>query len=263
MYMFIVIEEAWESTGISTFQRFSNSAWTSLHLVLKSLKPFLEHNALKHQPTTTKTETSMEKPHAWIRWQWSGNQHRKIPGAFHGQWVHSHALPATPACMQMEDLKAFFFDSKLKPNASPETKQYFLGKKSRPWKTTGRILGQKNLLFLCGNVWKIPHGRQLWRWMEDYFPFQLGDWGLVSVSGLEKRPYMIRKSLLDCCISTIRLSISWVSWDQSIGWPKHPEKTHRSVSEISEVNGETQYQIEKNRGQRISGPSFEVDYFLC
>ena len=45
-------------------------------------------------------------------------------------------------------------------------------------------------------VWKSENSQleeKLWRWKDD-FPFQLGDWGLVSVSRLEERPYMKEKT---------------------------------------------------------------------
>ena len=96
-----------------------------------------------------------------------------------------HFLPLQLAC-RWRTLKRFFFsDSKLKPNASPETKQYFLGSKAVV-KTTEHAWA-KNLKIIVWEIFgKWKHGRQLWRWMEDDFPFQLGDWSLVSVSGLEK-----------------------------------------------------------------------------
>ena len=177
--MFIVLEEPWESTGISTFQRFSNSACTSLHLVLKSQKsPFLntmlffastnnKKNRNLHgktaclNPLTVKREPTPEDP-GGVSWSMGPLSCTSSHSSLHADG----------------GLKSVFFRLKTKTKCQPRNEAILPGKKKQV-KNNGAHSWAKNLVFF---VWEISGENSSWKAIVKMdgrlfsnFPFQLGD----------------------------------------------------------------------------------------
>ena len=118
------------------------------------------------------------------------------------------------------------------------------------WKTAKKPPGTMSKIQKVHQlVWKSENS-QLEENCEDGKMIFLFNWVIevwFRFPGL-KKGHIWRKNLQDWCIFIISLSISWISWEQSIGWTNHPEK-HTTISEFPRSICETQ------KRQRISGPS--------